>query len=56
MHPLDFLIYYQEEPFDSFSIYCGYHVMKLASSKRMKVLLDGQGGDEIFFRIRDILC
>jgi len=48
IHDIDSLIYYQEEPFDSFSIYGGYRVMKLASSKRMKVLLDGQGGDEIF--------
>lgn len=45
---IESLVYFQEEPFDSFSIYGGYQVMKLASSNKMKVLLDGQGGDELF--------
>lgn len=42
------LIYYQEEPFGSTSIYAQYRVMKLVSEKNVKVLLDGQGADELF--------
>ncbi|MEO0173088.1 MAG: asparagine synthase (glutamine-hydrolyzing) [candidate division WOR-3 bacterium] len=42
------LIYYQDIPFGSTSIYAQYRVMKLASENGVKVLLDGQGGDEIF--------
>lgn len=45
---LDDLIYYQEIPFGSLSIYAQYKVMKLAKEKGVKVLLDGQGGDELF--------
>jgi len=44
---LDSLIYYQDEPFGSLSIYAQYCVMKLAHGK-VKVLLDGQGADELF--------
>ncbi|VUT28002.1 MAG: asparagine synthetase B [Candidatus Syntrophoarchaeum sp. GoM_oil] len=40
------LIYYQDEPFGSLSIYAQWNVMKRASEK-VKVLLDGQGGDEL---------
>jgi asparagine synthase (glutamine-hydrolysing) len=42
------LIWTQEEPFGSLSIYGQYKVMELASKSGMKVLLDGQGSDEIF--------
>lgn len=42
------LVYYQEVPFGSTSIYAQYRVMKLASENGVKVLIDGQGGDEIF--------
>ena len=41
------IVYYQDEPFISPGIYAQWEVMKLAS-KKVKVLLDGQGGDEIF--------
>jgi len=44
---LDNLIYHQDEPFGSLSIYAQYCVMKLAQGK-VKVLLDGQGADELF--------
>lgn len=40
------LVYSQEEPFTGLSVYAQYCVMKLASQK-VKVLLDGQGGDEL---------
>ena len=42
------LIWTQEEPFGSLSIYGQYKVMQLANKAGMKVLLDGQGSDEIF--------
>jgi len=42
------LIKTQEEPFLGTSIYAQYSVMKMAHENGMKVLLDGQGGDEIF--------
>ncbi|MEM5829237.1 MAG: asparagine synthase (glutamine-hydrolyzing) [Candidatus Aenigmatarchaeota archaeon] len=41
------IVYFQDEPFLGPSIYAQWEVMKLAS-KKVKVLLDGQGGDEIF--------
>jgi len=40
------LVYLQEEPFMSASVYAQWSVMKLASQK-VKVVLDGQGGDEL---------
>jgi asparagine synthase (glutamine-hydrolysing) len=45
---LNDLIRTQEEPFGSLSIYGQYKVMELANKSGMKVLLDGQGSDEIF--------
>lgn len=44
---LDSLIYTQDEPFVSTSMYASYCVMRLAHENRTKVLLDGQGADEI---------
>jgi asparagine synthase (glutamine-hydrolysing) len=41
------LCYYQEEPFPSSSIYAQYKVFELAGQQQVKVLLDGQGADEI---------
>jgi len=40
------LIYMQDEPFGSLSIYAQYCVMRLAQ-KKVKVVLDGQGADEL---------
>lgn len=45
---LEDLVYTQEIPFGSTSIYAQYRVMKLAREHGIKVLLDGQGGDEVF--------
>jgi asparagine synthase (glutamine-hydrolysing) len=39
--------YYQEEPTAGPGLYSQWHVMRVAST-RVKVLLDGQGGDELF--------
>lgn len=41
------LIYHQEEPFGSAGIMAQYKVFELAATKDTKVLLDGQGADEI---------
>lgn len=48
MNDLLDLIRTQEEPFRSTSIYGQYRVMRLAHENGMKVLLDGQGADELF--------
>jgi asparagine synthase (glutamine-hydrolysing) len=40
--------YQQEEPFTSASIFAQYKVYELAAANKIKVLLDGQGADEIF--------
>lgn len=42
------LVYTQGTPFGSTSIYAQYRVMKRANECGIKVLLDGQGGDELF--------
>ena len=44
---LDQLILVQDEPFGSTSIYAQYRVMRLAREHGIKVMLDGQGADEI---------
>ncbi|MGD9568057.1 MAG: asparagine synthase (glutamine-hydrolyzing) [Sedimentibacter sp.] len=43
---LESLIWHQEEPFISLSIFAGWCVMEDCKNKGIKVLLDGQGGDE----------
>ncbi|RXK60940.1 asparagine synthase (glutamine-hydrolyzing) [Lacibacter luteus] len=40
------LIFQQEEPFQSSSIYAQYKVYELAKQNNIKVILDGQGADE----------
>lgn len=40
------LVYHQEEPFQSASIYAQYKVYELAKQHGVTVLLDGQGADE----------
>lgn len=42
------LMYHQEEPFSSSSVYAQYKVMQLAQENNVKVLIDGQGADEVF--------
>jgi len=43
---IDHLVWVQDEPFGSLSIYAQYCVMRLAR-ERVKVVLDGQGADEL---------
>jgi asparagine synthase (glutamine-hydrolysing) len=42
------IIYSQDEPFGSTSIAAQWFVMKAAREAGIKVMLDGQGGDEVF--------
>ncbi|MGQ0812307.1 MAG: asparagine synthase (glutamine-hydrolyzing) [Nitrospiraceae bacterium] len=44
---LDKLVWNQEEPFGSTSVFAQWMVMRLAADHGMKVLLDGQGADEL---------
>jgi asparagine synthase (glutamine-hydrolysing) len=41
------IMYHQEEPFGSSSIFAQFEVMRLAKEKNVTVLLDGQGADEM---------
>lgn len=41
------IMYHQEEPFASSSIFAQFEVMRLAKDKNVTVLLDGQGADEM---------
>ncbi|HGJ64476.1 TPA: asparagine synthase (glutamine-hydrolyzing) [bacterium] len=44
---IDKIIWYQDQPFNSISIFAQWNVMKLASESGVIVLLDGQGADEL---------
>lgn len=44
---LDDITWHQDEPFGSTSIYAQWHVFRLAREHGVKVMLDGQGADEI---------
>lgn len=48
LQDLDQLIYQQEEPFASASLFASWCVYSGAHEKRIKVLLNGQGSDELF--------
>jgi asparagine synthase (glutamine-hydrolysing) len=41
------LVWHQEEPFPNLSPYAQFNVFRLASEQGMKVMLDGQGADEM---------
>lgn len=48
INDIDTLMWHQEQPFGSPSIYMQWEVMRLAREVDVTVLLDGQGGDELF--------
>jgi asparagine synthase (glutamine-hydrolysing) len=52
---LDRLIEIQGEPFGGTSIYAQYRVFRLAREAGIKVMLDGQGADELFAGYRNYL-
>jgi asparagine synthase (glutamine-hydrolysing) len=41
------IVWYQDEPFGSTSIYAQWSVFRLAKQNHVKVILDGQGADEL---------
>jgi asparagine synthase (glutamine-hydrolysing) len=53
---LDRLIEIQAEPFGGTSIYAQYRVFRLAGEAGIKVMLDGQGADELFAGYRYYLA
>src|SRR6202795_1389986 len=55
-HDLDALIATQDEPFGSSSIYAQYRVFQVAHQTGIKVMLDGQGADEILGGYRYFLA
>ena len=48
LNNIEDFVYKYDEPFGSTSILAQYEVFKLAKSKGIKVMLDGQGADELF--------
>ncbi|MDP2654483.1 MAG: asparagine synthase (glutamine-hydrolyzing) [Candidatus Omnitrophota bacterium] len=48
LQDLEDFVYTQDTPCGSTSIYAQYCIMRLAKEHGVKVLLDGQGGDELF--------
>ena len=44
---LDTIVWHQDEPFNTSSIFAQWMVFKLASANGIKVMLDGQGADEL---------
>jgi asparagine synthase (glutamine-hydrolysing) len=52
---LDELIHAQDEPFGSTSIYAQHRVFRLAAENGVKVMLDGQGADELLAGYRPYL-
>jgi asparagine synthase (glutamine-hydrolysing) len=44
---IETIIWHQDEPFGSTSIYAQWNVFKLTKFNHVKVVLDGQGGDEL---------
>ena len=53
---LNQLIHLQDEPFGSTSIYAQYRVFQLAKAAGIKVMLDGQGADELLGGYRPYLA
>lgn len=47
LEQFDRFIYHHDEPVGSFSMYAGYEVARLINEHNIKVVLNGQGGDEI---------
>jgi asparagine synthase (glutamine-hydrolysing) len=47
LEDLERLVWHQDEPFGGPAIFAQWEVMRLARDRRIKVLLDGQGGDEL---------
>ena len=48
MQETEKIVWHQDEPYGSTSIHAQWHVFAVARQQRLKVMLDGQGADEIF--------
>jgi asparagine synthase (glutamine-hydrolysing) len=48
LEEMEKIAYYQDTPYGSPSVYAQYRVMRLAKENGVKVVLDGQGADELF--------
>jgi asparagine synthase (glutamine-hydrolysing) len=48
LEDIEDITYFQDTPYGSPQIYAQYRVMRLAQEEGVKVLLDGQGADELF--------
>jgi asparagine synthase (glutamine-hydrolysing) len=48
LEDMENIAYYQDTPYGSPSVYAQYRVMRLAQENGVKVVLDGQGADELF--------
>lgn len=44
---MDKILYHQDEPFPSMGLVAQWEIMKKSGKEQVKVLLDGQGGDEL---------
>jgi len=53
---IDEIIYYQDIPLLSTSTYAQYKVMEAASLQNIRILIDGQGGDELFAGYAPFFC
>lgn len=47
LHDLENIVWHQEEPFGSTSIFAQWSVFRLVHANKVKVMLDGQGADEM---------
>jgi asparagine synthase (glutamine-hydrolysing) len=47
LHDLEKITYFQDEPLNNPSLLSQYSVFKMARDQRLKVMIDGQGGDEL---------
>ncbi len=48
LRDLDTLVWHQEEPFNGLAVYAQFALFKKAAKDGVRVMLDGQGADEIF--------
>jgi asparagine synthetase B (glutamine-hydrolysing) len=55
LEDFDDFIFHHDEPPGSLSQYAAWSVMRLARQHHVPVLLNGQGGDELFFWVSGVL-
>ena len=55
LESLSRLLWFHDEPFQSYSVFAGHEVMRLAKQEGVTVLLNGQGADELLAGYGDFL-